>query len=105
MIAVIKTGAKQYQVAPKDIIQIEKLAGNEGDMVEFDQVLMISDEKGKDVKVGTPTVSGAKVVGKIVKQTRAKKVEGIKYKSKVRYSKKLGHKQYVSKVEITEIKA
>ncbi|MBU0732396.1 50S ribosomal protein L21 [Patescibacteria group bacterium] len=104
MIAVIKTGGKQYKVSEKDKIKVEKIDGDEGKEVVFDQILMVSDDKGKDVKVGTPIVSSAKVKAKVLRQARDKKVEVVKYKNKTRYKRKAGHRQHFTEVEILEIK-
>lgn len=101
-IAVIKTGGKQYKVKEKDVIKVEKLPVEEGKTITFDDVLLIADEKGSDVQVGTPTVS-AKVTGKVLEQGRAKKIDVVKYKSKTRYHKKYGHRQPFTKVAIEKI--
>lgn len=101
MLAVIKTGGKQYLVSPKQKIKIEKLDAKEGEEVVFDEVLLL--ENNKKAEIGTPLVSGAKVVGKVMKQGKAKKVIVFKYKSKTRYRKKKGHRQPFSEVEITKI--
>ncbi len=104
-IAVIKTGGKQYKVGENDRLKIEKIKGEKDSKVEFDKVFLIADESGKDVKIGTPEVKGAKVEAKILEQGRGKKINVIKYKSKIRYSIKKGHKQHFTKVQITGIKA
>lgn len=101
MLAIIKTGGKQYKVAVGDKIKIEKLEGEAGSVISFDEVLFIGDEK--DVKIGTPFISGAKVEGTLVEQGRHKKVWGIKHKPKKRYKVKFGHKQLYTEVEITKI--
>ncbi|MCK9379269.1 MAG: 50S ribosomal protein L21 [Candidatus Moranbacteria bacterium] len=101
MLAIIKTGGKQYKIEEGDKIKIEKIEGVEGDVVSFDEVLFVGDEK--DVKIGSPMVDGAKVEGKIVQQTRDEKVWGIKHKAKKRYKMKFGHKQFRTEVEITKI--
>lgn len=103
MIAVVKTGGKQYKVSPKDKIRIEKIEGEEGSKVVFDQVLMVSSEDAKDINIGDPLVKGAKVEGKILKQGRAAKVIVVKYKPKLRYNKKAGHRQPFTEVEIEKI--
>lgn len=102
-IAVIKTGGKQYKVKSKDKIKIERIKGDIGDKVDFNDVLLVADEDGKDVKIGKPIVDGAKVEGIILRQARAKKITVIKYKAKVRYRRKLGHKQHFTEVEIGAI--
>ncbi len=101
MLAVIKTGGKQYLVAPGDKIKVEKLDKGEGKEITFGQVLLLS--KGKVTKIGTPLVKGAKVTAKVLKQDRAKKVIVFKYKPKKRYQKKKGHRQPFSQVEILKI--
>lgn len=101
MLAIIKTGGKQYKVAVGDKIKVEKLEGEAGAVITFPEVLFVGDEK--DVKIGTPLVAGASVEGKIVAQGRHKKVWGIKHKPKKRYKVKFGHKQMYTEVEITKL--
>jgi len=101
MLAIIKTGGKQYKVAEGDKIKVEKLEGEDGAKITFDEVLLVGDEK--DVKVGTPLVAGAKVEATIVEQGRHKKVWGIKHKAKKRYKVKFGHKQMFTLIQITKI--
>lgn len=101
MLAIIKTGGKQYKVAVGDKIKIEKLEGEAGAVIIFDEVLLIGDETA--VKVGTPFIEGAKVEATLVEQGRHKKVWGIKHKAKKRYKVKFGHKQLFTEVEITKI--
>ncbi|PIS40337.1 MAG: 50S ribosomal protein L21 [Candidatus Nealsonbacteria bacterium CG08_land_8_20_14_0_20_36_22] len=101
MLAVIKTGGKQYLVKPGDKIKIEKIE-KEGDKeIIFDQVLLV--EKNRKIEIGTPLVNGAKVVGKILRQGKSKKVIVFKYKPKTRYKKKAGHRQLFTEIEITKI--
>jgi large subunit ribosomal protein L21 len=102
MLAIIKTGGKQYKVGAGDKIKIEKIDGNEGDMITFDEVLFVGDEN--DVKVGAPLVAGAKVEAKIIKTEKGDKVVGIKFKAKKRYKVKFGHRQTMTEVEIMSIK-
>lgn len=101
MLAIIKTGGKQYKVAVGDKIKIEKLEGEAGAVIKFEEVLFIGDET--DVKIGTPFLAGAVVEGTLVEQGRHKKVWGIKHKAKKRYKVKFGHKQLYTEVEITKI--
>lgn len=101
MLAVIKTGGKQYKVKVGDKIEIEKLDGQAGEEVVFDEILFLDDEK--DVKIGTPIVKEAKVYGKILRTEKGKKVVGIKFKAKKRYKVKFGHRQWFSEVEIVKI--
>ena len=102
MLAVIKTGGKQYKVSPNDKIKIEKIDQEEGSEVVFDEVLLLDIEK--ELLIGTPKVEGAKVTAKIIKQARHPKVMTYKFKPKKRYKLKQGHKQYYTEVEILEIK-
>lgn len=102
MLAVIKTGGKQYRVSPKDKLKIEKLGLEEGKEVVFDQVLLV--ENGKDITIGEPLVKGATVTAKILKQAKADKVMTFKKKAKKRYKVKKGHRQSYTEVEIVEIK-
>lgn len=102
-LAIIKTGGKQYKVTEDQILKIEKLEIEEGQQVDFDQVLLVAD--GKDVKIGAPTVEKAKVIGTVIEQGRDKKVKVIKYKAKVRYKRNVGHRQAFTKVKIEKITA
>lgn len=103
MYAVIKTGGKQYKVAEGDDVFVEKLDTQEGKEVTFDQVILVAD--GKDVKVGTPLVKGAKVTGKVEKQGKEKKVVTFKYKPKKHSHTKYGHRQPYTKVKVEKIEA
>lgn len=100
-IAIIQTGGKQYKVAEGDVIDIEKIEGEEGGKVEFENVLFLGDEN--EVKVGSPVVEGAKAEGLIEKQFKDKKVMTIKHRAKKRYLKKIGHRQELTKVKITKL--
>ena len=102
-LAVIKTGGKQYKVTENQTIKVEKLPVEEEKKVVFDQVLLVSDNDSKDVKVGKPLVEKAKVEGTVVEQGRAKKVNVVKYKAKVRYKRTKGHRQPFTKVKIEKI--
>ena len=101
MFAVVETGGKQYKVIEQDIIFVEKLDANEGDEIVFDSVLALSDDNG--FKVGTPTVAGAKVTAKVLKNGKGKKIYVIKYKSKKNEKKKMGHRQPYTKLQIATI--
>ncbi len=103
MYAVIETGGKQYKVSEGDILRFEKLEGEKGDTVSFDKVLLVS--KDEDVKVGTPFIEGAKVVGEIVSQIRGPKIIVFKMKRRKGYSKKTGHRQDLTNLKIKEIVA
>ena len=101
MLAVIKTGGKQYLVSPGDKIKIEKIDVKEGKEVTFKEVLLL--EKQRKLEIGTPLVKGAKVIGKVLKQGKGKKIIIFKYKSKTRYKVKKGHRQLFTEVEIIKI--
>ena len=102
MQAVIETGGKQYLVAPKDKVTIEKLNAAVGDSVVFDKVLLVANDS--NVSVGKPYVSGSKVTGKVLSQGRGEKLTIFKYRAKSRYRRKTGHRQSETIVEIEEIK-
>ncbi len=99
--AVIRTGGKQYRVSQGDIVNVEKLAGEVGDKVTLGEVLLIAGDG--EAKIGTPTLSDAKVTGEIVKQALAKKVVVFKKKRRKSYSRKRGHRQKLTTLKITEI--
>lgn len=100
-LAVIKTGGKQYIVKPGQRLKIEKLAKEPGSELVFDEVLLV--QKSNKVEVGTPLVSGIKVQAKILAQGKGKKITIIKFKPKVRYHKRQGHRQLYTEVKITKI--
>mgnify|MGYP004616867963 CR=1 len=101
MYAVIVTGGKQYKVAEGDTIFVEKLNAEEGAAVTFDNVLAVSD--GESLTVGAPTVEGASVTAKVVKQGKAKKIYVFKMKRKKNERSKKGHRQPYTKVVIEAI--
>ncbi len=101
MYAVIKTGGKQHRVSEGDVIAIEKINGDKGDAVVFDQVLMV--EKEGDIRIGRPVLEGAKVVGEILSQTKAAKLIVFKMKKRKGYHKKNGHRQQLTSMKIKEI--
>ena len=101
MNAIIVTGGKQYKVSEGDVIYIEKLAAEADATVTFDQVLAVVD--GADSKFGTPTVAGAKVEAKVLKNGKGKKIRIFKYNPKKGYRKRQGHRQPYTKVEIGKI--
>ena len=103
MYAVIKTGGKQYKVAKDEVLAIEKLAGDTGDSVSFEQVLMLSD--GETTTLGRPTVAGALVTAEVVEQTRGPKIIVFKKNRRQNYRRKKGHRQDLTKVRITDILA
>jgi large subunit ribosomal protein L21 len=99
--AIIETGGKQYKVNPGQTIDVERLDVAEGNTVELERVLLIGD--GERVIVGTPTINGAKVVATSQGEGKGKKVIVFKYKSKVRYRKKTGHRQLYTRLVIDKI--
>lgn len=99
--AIIETGGKQYKVNPGQTIDVERLSVAEGNTVELNRVLLIAD--GERVIVGTPTVDGAKVVATSQGEEKGKKVIVFKYKPKVRYRKKTGHRQLYTRLVIDKI--
>ena len=100
MYAVIVSGGKQYRVTKGGIIYVEKLAAQDDSTVAF-EVLMVGSDEG--VKIGTPTLAGAKVEGKVLGQVKGEKILIYKYKSKKNYHRRAGHRQAYTKVEITTI--
>ena len=100
-LAVIQTGGKQYLVSEGTKLLVEKLPGEKGASVTFDTVLLFDD--GKKTDVGMPYLAGKKVMGTILETGKGKKILILKYKSKVRYRVKRGHRQPFTKVEITKI--
>jgi len=102
MFAVIKTGGKQYRVAADDVITVDKVKGEPGEIVEFGDVLVLG---GDNVQVGTPTVSGARVAGEVVDQGRGPKVIAFKKRRRQNSRRKRGHRQEFTVVRVTEILA
>ncbi len=100
MYAIIKTGGKQYCVEEGKVITIEKLDVEAGAEVAFDEVLLVS---GDNVKIGQPTVAGAKVTGKVLEQGKGAKIRIFKYKAKSNYRRRQGHRQPFTKVQIEKI--
>jgi large subunit ribosomal protein L21 len=101
MLAVIKTGGKQYLVQPGDKIKVEKLDKKEGEEFSFSDVLLV--EKNKKVEIGAPTVK-AEVLAKVISHGKGDKIIIFKYKPKKRESRKIGHRQPYTEIEITGIK-
>jgi large subunit ribosomal protein L21 len=100
--AIIKTGGKQYRVAPGDVLRVERLPGERGDEVQLDQVLMVTDDGG-EVRLGAPLVENASVKGLIVRQGQAKKIIVFKKKRRKNYRRKQGHRQLFTALQIKEI--
>ncbi len=103
MYAVIVTGGKQYRVQEGDVVYIEKLNAEADSTVEFDQVIAVGKDDG--MVVGTPTVEGAKVTAKVLKNGKGKKITVFTYRPKKNSARKMGHRQPYTKVEIQAINA
>lgn len=101
MFAVIKTGGKQYKVAADDLVKIEKLEGEAGTSITFEDVLMVGEDG--NMKVGAPFVDGACVVGEVVEQARTRKIIIFKKRRRQNWRRKNGHRQYFTTVKITDI--
>ena len=101
MYAIIKTGGKQYKVSEGDLVRVEKLNYEVGETVDFEEVLLVSNDG--DIKVGSPVVEGAKVSATVEDQNKAKKIVVFKYKPKKQYRKKYGHRQPYTLVKINSI--
>jgi large subunit ribosomal protein L21 len=101
MYAIVATGGKQYRVEPGQRLEIDKLPVGPGSQVDLGEVLLVSD--GDNVTVGQPTVAGARVVAEVLGEAKGKKIVVFKYKSKVRYRRKTGHRQRYSRVVVRDI--
>ena len=99
--AVIEIGGKQYKVAPKQTIEVERLGVPEGDTIELDRVLLIGGDG--DTLVGNPTITGARVMATCLGEAKGEKVTVFRYKAKVRYRTKRGHRQTYTRVLVNEI--
>lgn len=102
MYAIVNTGGKQYRVTPGDTLRVEYLPADEGDLVELEDVRMLSDDGGA-VTMGAPSIEGAKVTAEVLAQGRGKKVIVFKYKAKTRYRRKNGHRQNFTELRVTDI--
>lgn len=102
MFAVIRTGGKQYRVAPNDIIEIERIAGEPGDIIELAEVLLLGGGDGGP-KAGSPAIAGAAVAAEVVEQMRGDKITVFKKKRRKNYRRKNGHRQLLTMLRITEI--
>ena len=101
MYAVIESGGKQHRVEAGEVLKLEKLAGAEGDIIDFEKVMMIGE--GGDVKIGAPYVDGGKVTAEVVSHGRGSKVTIIKMKRRKHYRRQAGHRQSYTEVKIKEI--
>ena len=103
MYAIIVTGGKQYRVAKGDTLLVEKLEVEEGASIDFENVLMVGE--GESVQIGTPYLAGSKVTATVKAQTRGEKVRIMKFRRRKHHQKCTGHRQYLTKIEITGISA
>lgn len=101
MFAIVQTGGKQYRVSPGDILRVERLPGTPGEEVTLEQVLLVAQDES--VQVGRPLVPGARVVGRILRQGKAKKIIVFKKKRRKNYRRKQGHRQLYTAIQIQEI--
>ena len=101
MFAVIRTGGKQYRVAPNDVIEIEKIVGNPGDIIELSEVILLGGDGGP--KTGNPTIAGALVAAEVIEQKLSDKLVVFKKKRRANYRRKKGHRQALTALRITEI--
>lgn len=102
MYAVIVSGGKQHRVVEGETLKLEKIEAATGESVEFDQVLMVG---GDSVKIGTPTIDGAKVTAEVIAQGRHDKVKIMKFNRRKHHMKQAGHRQWYTEVKITSITA
>jgi large subunit ribosomal protein L21 len=101
MYAVVVSGGKQYKVREGDVLRVEKLSGQVGDPVSFDDVLLYSD--GENVQIGQPRLESAKVTARVIEQGKARKIIVFKFKRRKRYRRKQGHRQHFTAVKIDGI--
>jgi large subunit ribosomal protein L21 len=105
MYAVIQTGGKQYRVEPGQTVVVEKLAGEAGTQIKFDEVLLISSGDGGNVTVGKPVIAGASVAGEIVGPVLGDKLTVFKFRRRKNYVRRTGHRQEYTAVKIAAINA
>ncbi len=103
MFAVIETGGKQYLVQTGQSLKIEKIEGEVGSEVVFDKVLLVANDDGSDVKIGTPYLDGVSIAATVEEQGRDRKLRVVKFKRKVRYKRVFGHRQHFTKVKVATI--
>jgi len=103
MYAVFRSGGKQYRASKGEVLKLEKLDADEGAKVQFDEVLLVGE--GKDIKVGSPLLSGTSVSATVLKQGKSKKVSVVKFRRRQNYLRQHTHRQFFTEVEITDISA
>jgi large subunit ribosomal protein L21 len=103
MYAIVETGGKQYRVKPGDTIAVERLTGEPGEVLDLGRVLLVGSDGNGDTRIGAPAVDSASVRAEVVAHARGEKIVVFRYKSKVRYRRKTGHRQSLTRVRITDI--
>src|SRR5688572_27196682 len=103
MYAILETGGKQYKVQPGDEIEVERIDGEVGSRIELGQVLMTAGDGGQAPRMGSPLVDGVTVAAEVIGQGKGRKIIVFKYRNKVRYRRKTGHRQMVTRLRITGI--
>jgi large subunit ribosomal protein L21 len=103
MYAIVETGGKQYRVKPGDTVAVERLAGEPGETLDLERVLLVAGAGDGEARVGSPGVAGAVVRAEVVEHMRGEKIIVFRYKSKVRYRRKTGHRQSLTRLRITDI--
>ncbi|MGC8863009.1 MAG: 50S ribosomal protein L21 [Armatimonadota bacterium] len=103
MYAIVKAGGRQFKVAQDDVIAVDRVAVPEGEEIVLDKVLLVSDDN--DVRIGSPYVPGAKVIGQVVRHYKGRKIRGFTYKPKKDERRLFGHRQLLTSVAIKEIKS
>ncbi len=101
MYAVMKSGARQYRASVGDTIRVEKLPAQVGEQLELEEVLLIAD--GEEVKIGQPTIAGAKVLATVVAQEKGPKILVFKYRPRKRYRRRSGHRQHYTRLRVDAI--
>lgn len=99
--AIVETGGKQYKISPGETIDVERLPAEEGSTIELDRVLLVA--RGDKVSIGQPTVEGAKVIAQVMGEGKGEKIVVFKYKPKVNYRRRKGHRQIYTRLAIKEI--
>jgi large subunit ribosomal protein L21 len=103
MYAIVETGGKQYRVKPGDTVAVERLPGEPGQTLDIEPVLLVGGNGDGEARVGSPGVPGAVVRAEVVDHVRGEKIVVFRYKSKVRYRRKTGHRQALTRLRITDI--
>src|SRR5438270_5740853 len=103
MYAIVETGGKQYRVKPGDTVAVERLSGEPGEVLDLGRVLLVAGNSDTNSRIGSPGVEGAIVRAEVVEHARGEKIVVFRYKSKVRYRRKTGHRQSLTRVRITDI--